>query len=59
MSPPLILPYRPPQGCSFDRGDTATAKVSSPCGLGSLTRAVVEHDNSGFGPDWFLNEVSS
>ncbi len=51
-SPPLYL-----QDCCFDRGKVGVATLACSCDLGALTRVIVEHDNTGFGPDWFLDQV--
>ena len=41
----------------FDRGSVVTGRVSVNGGLGSMERMEVEHDNTGFAPDWFLEKV--
>lgn len=43
-------------GC-FDRAATATSSIQAQ-DLGRVTDITVEHDNSGFGPDWFLDYIS-
>lgn len=43
-------------GSSFDRGTVVTVKLE--CGdIGRLRSLTIEHDNSGFGPDWFLDRI--
>ncbi|XP_052229243.1 lipoxygenase homology domain-containing protein 1-like isoform X2 [Dreissena polymorpha] len=41
---------------NFERNKTDTFVVESPC-LGRLDRIRIGHDNSGFGPGWFLEKV--
>ncbi len=43
-------------GC-FDRAATVTSSLQAQ-DLGRVTDITVEHDNSGFGPDWFLDYIS-
>ncbi len=43
-------------GC-FDRATTTTSSLQAQ-NLGRVTDITVEHDNSGFGPDWFLDYIS-
>ena len=53
------------RGCSaktrllgeFDRGSVVSAHVTS-ADIGKLEKVVIEHDNSGFHSDWFLDKVS-
>ena len=43
-------------GSSFDRGSVVTAPLEC-VDIGRLRSLTVEHDNSGFGPDWFLDRI--
>lgn len=42
----------------FDRDSVVTASVCSESSLGRLKTITVEHDNSGYGPDWFLDYIT-
>ena len=42
----------------FDRGSVVTASVCCESDLGRLRTITVEHDNSGFGPDWLLDYIA-
>lgn len=42
--------------CFCDRGSVAMVTLKT-VNLGPLATAVVEHDNSGFASDWFLEKV--
>ncbi len=41
----------------FDRACVVEASLQAP-DVGRVTTLTVEHDNSGFGPDWFLDYIS-
>lgn len=43
-------------GSNFDRGSLVTSRLEC-CDIGHLNSLTVEHDNSGFGPDWFLDRI--
>lgn len=47
---------KPEQSGSFDRGSVVTAQTEC-VDVGRLRSLTVEHDNSGFGPDWFLDRI--
>ena len=40
----------------FDRGSVVTTKLEC-IDIGRLKSLTIEHDNSGFGPDWFLDRI--
>ena len=41
---------------NFDRGSVVTSKLRCE-DIGRLKSLQIEHDNSGFGPDWFLDKI--
>ena len=41
----------------FTRGSTVRSEVTCPGDLGPITMVTIGHDNSGFGADWFLDQV--
>lgn len=43
-------------GGHFDRGSVITTQLEC-VDLGRLKSLTIEHDNSGFGPDWFLDRI--
>ena len=40
----------------FDRGSVVVSRLQS-ADVGRVKSLTVEHDNSGFGPDWFLDKI--
>ena len=40
----------------FDRGSVVTTQLEC-VDIGCIKSLTVEHDNSGFGPDWFLDRI--
>lgn len=47
---------RPEDGGEFNRGSVVTVPFEC-VDVGRLRSLTVEHDNSGFGPDWFLDRI--
>lgn len=47
---------KPEQRENFDRGSVVTTQIEC-VDVGRLRSLTVEHDNSGFGPDWFLDRI--
>ena len=41
----------------FDRGSVVKARLQCPADLGQINKLIIGHDNSGFGADWFLDQV--
>ena len=43
-------------GGNFDRGSVVTSQLEC-ADIGRIKSLTIEHDNSGFGPDWFLDKI--
>ena len=44
-------------GGEFERGSVVSTQLECQTNLGEIKRLRIGHDNSGFGPDWFLDHV--